>query len=214
MTVNADLLEAIKFLLPSFLAVWVYYGLVARRKHDQFERVIEALIFTALAQAVTTVFRWGYESAAPSGQWPQWTKEATHVVAALNAVWIGFVCAVFANRDWLHSLLRHWKVTERTSYPSEWTGAFTRMKSWVILHIRVEDRDHSFTRRLYGWVMEYPDDPKMGHFSIVEASWLKADNEQVDLKELELVLVSAEKVELVEFMKDQPPPPNTDSLPD
>ena len=40
------------YLLPGFLAAWVFYGLTSHPKPPQFERTVEALVFTFVVQAL------------------------------------------------------------------------------------------------------------------------------------------------------------------
>ncbi|MDP9620179.1 hypothetical protein [Stenotrophomonas geniculata] len=42
------------YLLPGFLAAWVFYGLTSHPKPPQFERTVEALVFTFAVQALVT----------------------------------------------------------------------------------------------------------------------------------------------------------------
>ena len=42
------------FLLPGFLSAWVFYGLTSHPKPPQFERTVEALVFTFVVQALVT----------------------------------------------------------------------------------------------------------------------------------------------------------------
>ncbi len=44
---SKELVGIISYLLPGFLAAWIFYGLTAHPKPQPFERVVQALIFTA-----------------------------------------------------------------------------------------------------------------------------------------------------------------------
>ena len=45
---SGDIVSVIYYLLPGFVAAWVFYGLTAHPKASPFERVVQALIFTVV----------------------------------------------------------------------------------------------------------------------------------------------------------------------
>jgi len=56
-------------------------------------------------------------------------------------------------------------------------------------------------RRIYGWPIEWPTDPKNGHFVLEQVSWLDGDKE-TELLGVHQMLVDATEVFLVEFMEN------------
>ena len=48
---SRETLSLLFFLLPGFVAAWVFYGLTAHPRKDTLERVIQALIFTVIVRA-------------------------------------------------------------------------------------------------------------------------------------------------------------------
>ncbi len=42
----------LQYLLPGFIAAWVFYALTSYPKRSQFEQVIQALIFTMVVQSL------------------------------------------------------------------------------------------------------------------------------------------------------------------
>jgi hypothetical protein len=58
-------------------------------------------------------------------------------------------------------------------------------------------------RRLYGWPKEWPIKSDEGQFYIMLPAWIKEDNSQVDMAELDGILVSATDVRWVEFIRDE-----------
>ena len=48
-------IEVLNFLVPGFVAAAVYFGLTSAPKPNTFERLIQALIFTIIVQALTSV---------------------------------------------------------------------------------------------------------------------------------------------------------------
>ena len=43
-----DIVVILQYLLPGFLAAWIFYGFTSHPKPSQFERVVQALIFTLI----------------------------------------------------------------------------------------------------------------------------------------------------------------------
>jgi len=192
--VSKEVVGIIYYLMPGFLAAWVFYALTAHRKTSPFERVVEALIFTVVVQAVTAMVRWillFMGRIAPIGTW---TEESTLVWSVLLALVIGLLVAWLANGDHVHARLRKWNITARTSFPSQWYSVFAREKRWVILHL-------GGGRRLFGWPEEWPDHSDAGHFVVDQPEWLLDDGRRAPLHRVERMLVPASDVELVEFVK-------------
>jgi len=175
------------FLLPGFVAAWVFYALTAHPRKDAFSQIIQALIFTVIVKAGTIgvhKFWWG-----------QWSSDRELVASLVVAVSLGVVFAVFANWDWAHRLLRRIKITKRTSYPSEWYSGFHRFRRDVILHLKGE-------RRLKGWADEWPDQCDKGHFLIQNPAWLDDLGNQIPLGQIKRMLIPAQDVGMVEFLCD------------
>lgn len=191
--VASDLIQLLRYLLPGFLSAWVFYEFTSFIKPSQFERVVQALIFTLIVQVC--VFSYKSLALYLSKYWVigPWNKDAELVVSVLLAAILGFVFAYFANSDKFHSVVRKLGVSRETSYPSEWFGEFSNKITYVVLHLDGE-------RRLYGWPKEWPSSPDKGHFSIQQASWLNG-GEEIPLAGVETILIPAKDVQMVEFMK-------------
>ena len=168
------------------------YGFTSYPKPSQFERVVQALIFTLIIQAavycVEGVLKW----IGNYFLWGAWSTNSELVTSIIVASIMGFVFAYFANTDKFHSLARHVGITRETSYPSEWFGVFSKKITYVILHLNDE-------RRIYGWPIEWPSEPGKGHFSLQQVSWLD-DNNEIPLSGVDSVLIKGEDVKWVEFM--------------
>ncbi|SRR6266404_1543110 len=185
-----------QYLLPGFLAAWVFYGFTSHPKPDQFERVIQALIFTLIIQAIVFVEKAALIAIGQHLKVGPWTSDSEVVCATVTAVLLGAVFAYFANYDGFHRFARRIGITRETSYPSEWFGAFLKNVTYVVLHLKDG-------RRIYGWPNEWPSEPKRGHFILTQASWL-TENDGKSVEEpiigVESILVNVEDVKWVEFM--------------
>lgn len=192
-----DLIALMRYLLPGFVAASIYYAFTSHVKPSAFERVVQALVFTIVVEAIVSVAR---AIGCP------WTDTVAFQVAAAGT--LGIIVSAIVNHDLVHRLSRRLGVTRETSHPSEWYSAFAEFKdSHVVLHLVDE-------RRLYGWPTEWPSSPDRGHFRISEAEWLHDDDHAgVPHRVVEdgpsptghALLVQARDVNMVEFVKsDQP----------
>lgn len=208
---SKELVGIISYLLPGFLAAWIFHGLTAHPKAQPFERVVQALIFTAILQGVVSIVRWFFVLAGHVAVVGQWTENVSLVWSLLWAVVLGVAAAGIANNDVIHNWLRFrdwrlrktapsgedrkWAWTHRTSHPSEWFSAFSHHnRRYIILHLKDG-------RRLYGWPDEWPDACDRGHFVVSECEWLLPTGERAPFHQVESMLIPATSVEFVEFLK-------------
>lgn len=194
-----DLITLLKFLLPGFITARILYGLTAFPKKSEFEAVVVALIFTIIIQALVygvqalLLFIGKLFSVGP------WTTEIDLVWSILVAVALGLLFAFLMNNDFLHGLLRKLRITQLTSYPTEWYSTFSKNKIYIVLHLKDQ-------RRLYGWPFEWPSSPQEGHFVLEDAEWLldkpnKLGATSIPLTGDKYILIDVASVEFVELMK-------------
>ena len=110
---------------------------------------------------------------------------------------LALMTVCWSNNDTMHRILRRLGITKETSYPSEWYSTFWRLNDcYVVLHLKGE-------RRLYGWPEEWPSQSDRGHFRISEGEWLgeNDENDRVSATEVSAILIPANDVEMVEFIK-------------
>ncbi|MCY4429104.1 MAG: DUF6338 family protein [Rhodospirillales bacterium] len=174
---TSETVKLLAFLLPGFVAAAVFYSLTSHPKPSQFERVVQALVFTALVQGVTLLI----------------LDNGNLGVALLVAVGVGLLFALVSNHDWLHWALRQIRFTRENSHPSEWCSAFSRNRGYVVLLL-------ADGRRLYGWPAEWPNRSDEGHFCILEPEWLLEDG-SVQAGGTDAILIPATDVKIVDFME-------------
>lgn len=179
-----EAIRVLTFLLPGFVAAAVFRALTSRPKPDTFDRIVQALVFTAIVQAAITGFDLG--------------NDRVLLLSVPAAVVLALIAVYFSNNDAIHRILRRLSVTGATSYPSEWYSAFWKYRKdhYVMLHMK--------GRRLYGWAEEYPDHPDRGHFRIREAEWTMKDDSRIKTSAT-AILIPVSEVEMVEFMKVKRP---------
>jgi hypothetical protein len=196
-----DLITLLKFLLPGFVTAQIFYRLTPFPKKSEFEAIVVALIFTIIIQVLVNglqaLMLWigTFFSIGP------WTAEVDLAWSIVLAVGLGLFFAYFMNNDKIHGLLRRWRITHQTSYPSEWFGTFVENPTYIVLHLKDQ-------RRLYGWPREWPGSPKDGHFVIEDAEWLldapdSSGKTSIPLAGDKYILIDVASVEFVELMKKE-----------
>lgn len=192
-SISQDLISLLQYLLPGFLAAWVFYGFTSFPLPSQFERVVQALIFTLIIQATVFIEKSSLLIFGKYMSIGQWNKQSELLCSTISAFLLGTLFSYFANNDKFHKIARNKGITRETSYPSEWFGVFLNNVTYVVLHLEDE-------RRLYGWPIEWPSDPDRGHFVLEQASWLE-DAEEKPITGVHSIMVNAKDVKWVEFMK-------------
>ncbi len=187
-----DLIPFLQSLLPGLLCAWIFHGLTAYPKPAAFERVIQALVFTVIIQALTALTEKILLALGALLSNPFiWGSNDAIIISAAYAILLGLLISYLTNNDIIHSVLRDLKITRESSYSSEWYGAFLT-PSYVVLHLKDD-------RRVYGWPSAWPSQPNTGHYVIKEPSWLDGQNE-VAITGVDSILIDATDVAHVEFM--------------
>ena len=190
--VSSEAVGVFVFLLPGFVAAAIFYSLTSHPKPGAFDRVVQALIFTAAGQAITSAAV--LVSVAEVGN-AAWTEDWEFVLSFIVSVFLAVLLAYVLNNDVVHRVLRRIGITRETSYPSEWYSTFAGHKycPYVVLHMRGQ-------RRLFGWLEEWPSQPDEGHFRIAEGEWLENDK-RIPAEGVAAILIPTGEVEMVEFME-------------
>ena len=187
---SSEVVGVLTFLLPGFVAAAIFYSLTSHPRPGAFDRVIQALIFTVIGQAIVALIL-SIDSTVKESI--QWVSNWEFILSVLVAIILGLAASYASNRDTVHGILRRLGVTRETSFPSEWYSAFSRHHGcYVVLHLKGQ-------RRLYGWPEEWPSHPEEGHFRIAEAEWL-VESERMPATGVSAILISGGEVEMVEFL--------------
>lgn len=191
---SSEAVGVLTFLLPGFLAAAVFYSLTSHPVPGVFDRIIHALIFTVVGQALTAPL---FLRANTIDESIGWNDGYALLFSICVAVALALVSVYIVNTDSLHRILRRIGLTKETSYPSEWYSTFDRHSDcYVVLHMDGQ-------RRLYGWPAEWPSNPNEGHFRIAEAEWLTdnvSDADGLVGTDVSAILVPATQVGMVEFL--------------
>ena len=189
--VSSEVVSVLVFLLPGFVAAAVFYSLTSHPKPGAFDRIIQALIFTAVGQAITAVV---VLDSTATGERTEQFKSWEFLLSIAVSVALAFLAAYVLNKDAAHRVLRRLGITRETSYSSELYSTFARHhRCYVVLHMKGK-------RRPYGWPEEWPSHPDEGHFRITDGEWLE-NGKRKPATGVAAILVPVGEVEMVEFME-------------
>jgi hypothetical protein len=195
--ISKDIFSLLTQLMPGFLTAWVVYGLTTYTKPAQFERVVQALIYSFIVNALVSIFKIVMITAGKHivviGTWDH---SSEIIASSFIAIAFGILLSFFMTNDYFFSIARNLKLTSRTPYPSEWYGAFAiKPIKYIVLHLEG-------SRRISGYPIEWPTEPTSGHFRLGDAAWLNDDNSETSLENDDSILIAAKQVEMVEFLKN------------
>lgn len=188
-----DFVSILQYLLPGFVSAWVFYGLTSYPKPSQFERVVQAMIFTLFTQATINIVEFILKGIGNYWSVANWSESSSLIWSIIIALFFGFIFSYFANNDKLHKFFRDKRVTHQTSFPSEWFSVFLD-PTFVVLHFNDE-------RRLYGWPVEWPSEPTKGYFVIADPSWLLDNGEEQRITGVKNMLINVNDVKWIEFLE-------------
>lgn len=192
---SKDIIALLQYLVPGFLAAWVVYGLTSHSKPSQFERIVQALIFTVAIQVMVNSERVALEFLGNWISFGPWNKSIDLMWSLISALLLGVLIALLTNTDQLHKCLREKGISTRSAHPSEWCGVLSEHARYIVLHL-------NDGKKLYGWPNVWPSTPKKGHFFVINPSWLDDDNNELPIDGVEGVLIDVESVKWVEIMKE------------
>lgn len=193
---SKDVLALLTQLMPGFLTSWVVYGLTTYTKPPQFERVVQALIYSFLVSGIVAILEPTFLLAGRFAKLGTWDKSTELVTSTIVALLVGILLAFYMRNDGFFRVARRLKLTTRTPFPSEWYGAFASKPRYVVLHLCGD-------RRLSGYPLEWPTEPTVGHFRMTDAAWINEENSETVLAGNESILIEAKQVEMVEFLKSE-----------
>ena len=104
--ISREAIQILQYLLPGFLAAWIFYGLTPYEVPSQFERVIHALILTLIIQAFVYLEKLSLDGLGRPLSLSISDDPSRLIASTISAVLVGIVFSVCANRDTFHGLAR------------------------------------------------------------------------------------------------------------
>ena len=194
---SKDVVALLQYLAPGFLVAWAYFCFTSHVKPSQFERVVQALIYTVVVQALVAAERVIAEYiGVKCCSLGEWTAESTLIASLITALGLGMILSVVTNTDSAHRLARKLKMSSRSGHPGEWYGAFCDFRCHIVLNLK----DGEW---IYGWPLRWPSDSSNGHFLLDQVS-RGVDDVTQELPQLYGVLIAAKDVVSIEFVRPSP----------
>ena len=149
---KAEALGILLVLLPGFACAYLVQFLAVRRRQTEMDKVVEALLFSLVLYVFTLPF---FGNTLPIGwKTPDTRQPMAYQVAvdwkhlaslAASSIVFALLYSANINHDWLMSLFRKMKITERTSRSTIWHDKFQEIGGFVQVGI-------SDGRTVIGWV--------------------------------------------------------------
>jgi fructose-specific phosphotransferase system IIC component len=101
---SRETISFLQYLLPGFVAAWIFYGLTSYPKPSQFERVIQALIFTLFVKAFLYVLMDIFLHIGHYLSLGVWDDSSNLVWSLIIAIVLGLLFSYYTNNDKIHLL--------------------------------------------------------------------------------------------------------------
>jgi hypothetical protein len=201
----------LNYLLPGFLTAWIFYSLTPFRINNQFERIIQALIFTVIIKSSYFLVEWLLLIIGKAYSFGQIYSNTGEIISFVLAVIYGLLFSYISNNDYIHRISRHFGVSQEHSYISEWFNAFkSNPDKYIIIKTKIDSTFEG--RRIYGYPDEFPPQHSEGHFNISDPSWIGEKSETIEGEEQMVsvlfamtgvtnILIPSEDVAWIEFIK-------------
>jgi hypothetical protein len=167
-------LGALLILLPGFLTVELVRALSTRPQRTDFEKVIQAFIYSFVAYVSFSVVGGKFpisvrlESSGTEQHYFIEPQISSLLGLLLVAICLGLLIGVALHFDFPISLLRNRGWTQRTSQVSVWNDSFRSFGGYV----QVELADG---RNIVGWLKFFSDAPEESSLFLEDAAWLRSD---------------------------------------
>ena len=196
-----EALGILLLLLPGFICAFFVQLVAIRPKQTEFEKVVEALLFSAVLYLFIGPF---FGISLPV----HWTAENGHGAEGFsfifNAKYLFCLVGVGSlmslaygaglNRDIFHATLRRLKLTEKTSRVSVWNDALQDIQSRYLL---VELGDQ---RTVVGYLRYYSDDVEQASLFLEDAAWLNEDGLQTPIEGPGILLTKDAGIVSISFL--------------
>lgn len=188
--------------MPGFVTTWVVFGLTeSKRAASQYERTVEAFIFTALNNSTYTGLVYLFDASAESF----FVENKTVCILGL-ALAFGVLLSVSKNTDGVHKVLRWGKLTKKSSFDNEWMHVHSTRQG-AFIRLVLNDGTH-----IEGYPSVFPPNGIEGHYFIthvksgvsygpVAPNEAESDKQQDENEAVDGILVPLKDVKQVVFLK-------------
>lgn len=191
-------------LLPGFTCAYVAQYLSVRRKQTEFDKVVEALLFSVILYVLTLPMfgntlpvSWT-SSTADRDQYLISIRLSQLLVLALGSGVLGILYAANINHDWMMKLFRRVGVTERTARSTIWNDVFQEIGGSVQVGLTGEIK-------VIGYLRYYSDEAEDSSMFLENAAWIDKDGKTTPITGPGILLTKAVGIEYVLFLDSGSP---------
>lgn len=189
---SAEVIPVLEQLMPGFLAMIVFYWFAETPKPAYFEKILQALITTAVIQVLVAGTERLCYLIGDFYSFGQWSDASTSWTPIVFAVVIGLVLAYVCNNDIAFSLARKLSLTTRASQ-GDAIHIYKQMAAHaVIIHF-------SDGRRMMGYIDAFPNDRQTGVYLISSPHWIE-DDVAIPSTQTHSYMILGTDVQRVEFL--------------
>lgn len=171
-----------------------FYWFASAPKPTQFERVLQALVLTAIISLVIglieklTYYLGGFVSLGA------WKTEHTTIYSMLLAIIMGCTLAYASNRDIIFDRARKYKITKKASADDFIHILRQHSESSVIVNFKDD-------RRLCGSVKSYPNEISIGVIWIGDPRWMDDETTHAN-NNIDSIIINISDIKFIEFIKE------------
>jgi hypothetical protein len=212
MPVTLLALQIFLILLPGFSAAYVVQALATRRLPTDFERVIEALVFSFIIYVCYIPLNGGRLPFHVQGD-PTGKGNETVLWEPAQLAWLAGVTVIFALlavsyvRFDGNRLFRAIGLTERTTHNSIWNDIFER-EAIDNQPVQVEFADG---RSVLGILLYYSDTSDEGSVYLKEASWVDESGQTIPIPGPGILLTRNSEIRSVSLLNPAPDTPGVEA---
>jgi fructose-specific phosphotransferase system IIC component len=111
---SKDVFALLTQLMPGFLTAWVVYGFTTYTKPAQFERIVQALIYSFIVSALVELLRIALLILGKLIVLGTWNHSSELISSASVAILLGLLLSHFMANDAFFEVARKLKLTKRT----------------------------------------------------------------------------------------------------
>lgn len=189
---SAEIIPVLQQLMPGFLSMLVFYWLAESPKPADFEKVLQALIATAIIQTLVSLIENLCYFVGRYHAFGQWSESSSNWAAMFLALMMGLILAHLCNNDTAFNIARKYKLTTRASQNDVIHIHKALAHCGVVLH---------FTdgRRLMGYLEAYPNAKQSGIYLVSSPTWITGGSMQ-QCPLTKSIMINATDVQWVEFL--------------
>ncbi|MFH1859834.1 MAG: DUF6338 family protein [bacterium] len=188
-------LQILIFLIPGFIAATIFNVLVVRKERKEFEKIIEALIFSMLIYTIYSLVSGSSPVALNQikGTITYSYNSNSFLCLGLLSIGIPVILSFLITNDWHMKLARGLRVSRKTARSSVWFDVFCDIRKPIIINFENG-------RRIYGWPKYYSDEPETPYIFLLKPAWIQ-EGKYVDLNVKGILITPEQKIESIEFLE-------------